>query len=132
MNDREENMSYNGFIYSWTGNPYDKWEFIENTPEAKASAIQKGADRFSTLAFESEPTEENPYPKRYGDLFIDFDSKNNIYAAIREMYDFCTYLYCDFGIDPNMFEFWLSGGKGCHLKISSTIFLEKKEAHTFP
>ena len=93
MNDREENMSYNGFIYSWTGNPYDKWEFIENTPEAKAAAIEKGADRFSILAFESEPNEENPCPMRYGDLVIDFDSKTDKYLAVEEMVLFCCYYY---------------------------------------
>ena len=75
-------MISNGFIYSWTGNANQKWEFIENTSEARENAIQNGADRFSIMVFESEPTEENPCPMKHGDLIIDFDSKKDKYFAV--------------------------------------------------
>ena len=77
------------FIYSWNRNKSNStWKFIENSSEARQKAIEEGATDFSILSFEYEPTTERPHPLRFGDLFIDFDSKKSPFLAIKEMYLF--------------------------------------------
>ena len=111
------------FIYSWNRNKSNStWKFIENSSEARQKAIEEGATDFSILSFEYEPTTERPHPLRFGDLFIDFDSKKSPFLAVKEMYLFCRYYYEVWDINPKQFIIWLSGGKGCHLQIPAIIF----------
>ena len=111
------------FIYSWNRNKSNStWKFIENSSEARQKAIEEGATDFSIFSFEYEPTTERPNPLRFGDLFIDFDSKKSPFLAIKEMYLFCRYYYEVWDINPKQFIIWLSGGKGCHLQIPAIIF----------
>lgn len=110
------------FTYCWNRNHGGNWLFIENNPEAKQKAIEEGATDFSILSFENEPTKEHPNPVRFGDLFIDFDSKQSPFSALKEMYLFCQFFYVKYDINPKQFSFWLSGGKGSHLRIPAIIF----------
>lgn len=102
--------------------PHEERHLIEDTPEAREQALREGATAFCTVSF-SEPYEEGkPEPVRYGDLYLDFDSREDPIQAIDEAVSFVKNLTMTYDIDPEMLRYWLSGGKGCHIAIPDVLY----------
>ncbi len=115
------------FIYAADPTGKLKWEFIPNTPEARTDAINRGFTAFSTYSFESEPPKSNPRgqipePMRYGDLWMDFDDKQNPANAIMQARDLLLQFIYKAGLDLSMLKIYMSGSKGCHICIPAVIF----------
>lgn len=107
------------------GNPDTKksWISIPDTPEAKAEAIEQGYTHFTTMSFEFPYEKGNAEPNRRGDLWIDFDLKDNPAEAIESARYFISKLeksYPPFARD--MVRYYISGSKGCHLCIPDIIY----------
>ena len=101
--------------------PRGSWESLSDTPEDRLKAIQNGAKHFTAYAFSEDPR-QNPNTMRFGDLTMDFDSKDDPLLAIKTAQDFVGILHARFGVYPESFRFWLSGNKGCHMVIPASLF----------
>lgn len=102
-----------------------KWQWIENTPEARQQAIQQGAMFFTTTSFAEAYAGGNgrPEPIRYGDLCLDFDDKDHPENAFAEMKALClVHLPEEFSTDPNEVRYYASGSKGFHAILPSQWF----------
>ena len=102
--------------------PHCEWHIIPNTPEDRATAIQAGATAFSTVSFSAPPEKGKPEPTRFGDLILDFDSKDDPKTAIMELIYFVEWLISEYDVNPRFLQYWISGGKGCHLLIPARMF----------
>lgn len=91
--------------------PHCEWHIIPNNPEDRATAIQAGATAFSTVSFSAPPEEGKPEPTRFGDLILDFDSKDEPNAAIMELIYFVEWLVSEYDANPHFLQYWLSGGR---------------------
>lgn len=109
------------FIFTAYGDPPHKWELISDTPEDRFSAIQNGAKHFTAYSFSQDP-KQNDHVIRYGDITMDFDSKDDPLLAVKTAQDFVGILHARFGVNPDDLRFWLSGNKGCHLSIPASLF----------
>ena len=101
-----------------------KWQAIPDTPKARESAIRQGA-MFSTWTSLSEPYkgDSHPEPIRFGDLPLDFDSKDDPDQALIDLQTLCLlYLPEYYRVDPYSLQFFLSGGKGFHAAIPAELF----------
>lgn len=112
-------------VIYWKPEPQNrKWQLIPDTEEARRLAIDKGAMFFTWISF-SEPFKGNgqPEPIRYGDMPLDFDSKQDPAKALRELRDLCLIHLPDFyDLDPYEVEFFCSGAKGFHAVIPVCLF----------
>ena len=102
--------------------PHCEWHIMPNTPEDRATAIQAGATAFSTVSFSAPPEKGKPEPTRFGDLILDFDSKDDPKTAIMELIYFVKWLISEYDVTPRFLQYWISGGKGCHLLIPARMF----------
>ena len=102
--------------------PHCEWHIIPNTPEDRATAIQAGATAFSTVNFSVPPEKGKPEPTRFGDLILDFDSKDDPKTAIMELIYFVEWLSSEYTVNTRFLQYWISGGKGCHLLIPARMF----------
>ena len=102
--------------------PHCEWHIIPNTPEDRATAIQAGATAFSTVSFSAPPEKGKPEPTRFGDLILDFDSKDDPKIAIMELIYFVKWLSSEYDVNSHFLQYWISGGKGCHLLIPARMF----------
>ena len=117
--------SYMGKKYIYWGYsdpPHGAWHLIGDTEEERAKAIQEGATAFTTMSFSFPPEEGKPEPTRFGDLILDFDSKNDPKAAIMGLIYFIEWLINEYDANPYFLQYWISGGKGCHLLIPARMF----------
>ena len=107
------------FIY-WTKDPPGKRRIIQDTAEARADAIRKGAMFFTNNSF-SEPYENSgaPEPHRWGDVPFDFDGA----GALKDARDLAlTHLPHLYGLDPYDLRYFMSGKKGLHIEIPAECF----------
>ena len=98
------------------------WKPISDTDDALTEAINAGYTAVSTMSFEYEPDKEKPEPLRKGNLFLDFDCKGNIGRAIEASKLFVRNLATRFQIHPSCLNYWMSGGKGCHIEIPNVLY----------
>lgn len=98
------------------------WQFIPHTSETLQQAIQDGYTAISTMSFEYAPEKGKPEPIRRGSLFLDFDNKNDPSRAITAARKFVELLERKLFIPPARLKYWLSGGKGCHLEVPSSLY----------
>ncbi|WP_279202489.1 DUF927 domain-containing protein [Bilophila wadsworthia] len=111
------------YIYwGYSDPPHGAWHLIGDTEEERAKAIQEGATAFTTMSFSFPPEEGKPEPTRFGDLILDFDSKNDPKAAIMGLIYFIEWLINEYDANPYFLQYWISGGKGCHLLIPARMF----------
>ena len=68
--------------------------------------------------FEEIPSEENPNPKRYGDLVFDIDTGN---TACQDAIKIIDYFESVFGVEYLQWRVYLSGKKGVHLELHDEI-----------
>lgn len=61
-------------------------------------------------------------PIRYGDLWMDFDSKDNPADAIVAAREFIKEITTLYKIDHRMIRYFLSGKKGCHICIPAKLY----------
>lgn len=114
--------SYRYTYWEHADPPHEERHLIPDTPKAREQALCEGATAFCTVSF-SEPYEKGkPEPVRYGDLYLDFDCKDNPLQAIKDAVAFVTAMLYRFDFDPNSLHYWLSGGKGCHIAIPAALF----------
>jgi len=101
-----------------------KWKIILNTKQARKQAIEQGAMFFTwTLFSESYKGNGQPEPHRWGDFPLDFDSKKDPEQALKDIKALCLlHLPELYGVDPYAIEYFLSGGKGFHGKLSAKLF----------
>ena len=109
-------------IYPGYRDPPKFGDAIPDTPEARQDALAKGATAFTTTAFEFEPVKGKREPKRFGSLYVDFDSKYGPEKAIAAARDFVHRLKDDFLVPMQMLRYWISGGKGCHIEIPAKLY----------
>ena len=109
-------------IYPGYGDPPKFGDAIPDTPEARQDALAKGATAFTTTAFEFEPVKDKQEPKRYGNLILDIDCRENWENAIQDARIIVKSLESEYGVPPKMLRYWLSGNKGCHIEIPAEIF----------
>ena len=111
------------YIYwGYSDPPHGAWHLIGDTEEERAKAIQEGATAFTTMSFSFPPEEGKPEPTRFGDLILDFDSKDDPKTAIMELIYFVEWLISEYDVNPRFLQYWISGGKGCHLLIPARMF----------
>jgi len=115
-------MTNHRFCYAVNGDiPRGAWKLIPDTPEARAEAETNGARHFSIYSFSADPGVEKDVI-RYGDLIVDFDSHEGAYAAVVAAQDFVTVLSHYYGVPYESIDYYLTGGKGCHLVIPAILF----------
>ena len=115
-------MNNQRFLYWKEEPPERKWKLIPDTPEDRASAIQRGAMFFTWCSFSHEPGDGDE-PVRFGDLPLDFDSKSDPQKALDDLRRLCLfYLPETYDIDPWDMKFYCSGSKGFHAVIPAHIF----------
>jgi hypothetical protein len=87
-----------------------------------ANQKANGALYFSyPSSFQYQPQKgEKAGPIRYGDLFIDLDSKSNPGLTLIEAQQIISHFQTVFNVDPSQWRIWLSGGKGVHLCLSAS------------
>ncbi len=118
----------NDFIYMGCADHADNtfetpWQFLPNTYEAILEGINKGYTAKSIYSLSHEPLKEKEVPLRKGDLLLDFDCKENPAEAISSARIFIyEILYRKFLVYPQDLQYWISGGKGCHIAIPSSLF----------
>lgn len=108
--------------YTIGDKPSGKWIVIEDTDSGMNSALLNNAKHILTLALEFVPQKEKSEPNRRGNLFIDFDCRNNpedAIASARELIEIIKNIY---SVDPHIFKIWMTGGKGCHIEIPSSVY----------
>ena len=114
----------NGAEQDWcvyyTPEPFEKWTGIPDTPEAREQAKKQGA-MFFTWAAHQGHLDNGKEPLRRGDLWFDFDNKENPEKAFEEANKATAYLEEVYGVDPHQIKIQLSGSKGVHLTVSSII-----------
>lgn len=104
--------------------PKDPWKLMLDTETAKKIVIRQGAMFITWTAF-SEPYKGNgnPEPKRFGDLPLDFDSKDKPEIALNDVRELCLiHLPELFDLDPYDIKFYCSGSKGFHAIIPAELF----------
>ncbi len=112
--------------------PHNAWNVIKDTPEERQQAIERGATAFSTMSFSFPPEHGKEEPMRYGDLYLDFDSKKSPEVAIMEMKTFVQDHSAYYDFDPAHLRFWISGGKGCHLCIPRALYGDEYGSQRLP
>ena len=117
-------MDKSRFVYAGIPGPGGgPWKFIEDTPESCSQAIDEGYEAFTTTSFNFEPEKGKAEPLRFGDLWLDIDSKKAPFLAViaaRMLITDCTHAYD--GFDPAMLEYFMSGSKGVHIRIPAEMF----------
>ncbi len=101
----------------------DWWKLIPDTEMARKLAIRQGAMFFTWAAIsESYKGDTHPEPIRFGDLPLDFDSKDDPEKALRDMSQLCLIHLPEFyDLDPYDIEFYCSGSKGFHAVIPAAL-----------
>ena len=111
-------------IYWKIETPQAPWNPILDTPEARGEAIERGAMFFTWASLSAPYSEENghPEPHRWGDLPLDFDSKENVQQAQNDL-RLLSFVYLPkfYEIDPYDLQYFLSGGKGFHAIIPAKL-----------
>jgi hypothetical protein len=102
-----------------------KWKEIEDTPEAREQAIDKGAMFFTTTSLEPNGTGE---PTRRGDFPFDFDCKKDPQKAFDDANKMIEYL-TQYDVDPNALALYASGAKGAHV-IAPAEIIGATDGHT--
>jgi len=103
--------------------PNSRWELMADTETAQRIVVKKGA-MFATWNAFSEPYKGNGQaePRRFGNMPLDFDSKENPEEALREMQQLCLFHLPElYNVDPYEFEFYCSGSKGFHAVIPAEL-----------
>lgn len=117
-------MATEQYIY-WKEEPDERtWKPIPDTQQARQQAIKQGAMFFTWVSL-SEVYERNgqPEPHRWGNLPLDFDSKNTPEKALQDLRTLClVHLPELFGIDPYAIEYYASGSKGFHAILPARFF----------
>lgn len=98
------------------------WMPIEDTPKTRQDAIQQGAAFFTWLAIDRLPEDGQPEPVRFGDLVLDFDSKDDPGRCLQEVRWLIQHLAEIYQLDPHCINFFASGGKGFHAVIPASVF----------
>ena len=106
-----------------------KWKPIEDTPEARQTAINKKAMFFTWMKFSKPYNESEPEPIRTGDLPLDFDDQAHPENALKDLRALCLVHLPEYGIDPYEIDYFLSGGKGFHAIIPDKC-LGSTDGHT--
>ncbi len=117
-------MSLFRYYAQQNGDKPGPWKVVENTLEDFERAKQDGAAFISTMAFEYEPEKGKPEPRRYGDLVIDFDSKEDPEIARQDCIRLVHYL-SQRGVRPELLHYHVTGNKGFHLVIPACLFWDK-------
>ena len=68
--------------------------------------------------FKEIPSEDNPNPKRFGDLVFDIDTGD---TACRDAIKIIDYFESVFGVEYQQWRIYLSGKKGVHLELPDTV-----------
>jgi hypothetical protein len=103
--------------------PNDPWKFMADTEIAQRLVVKQGAMYVTWTAF-SRPYKDNDEsePIRYGDLPLDFDSKEDPEKALKEMRELCLIHLPEFyDLDPYEIKFYCSGSKGFHAVIPAEL-----------
>ena len=111
------------YLYWKEEPPERKWKIIRDVEKDRLQAIQKGA-MFFTWTCLSEPfKDKGEEPNRWGDLPLDFDSKEDPAKALGEMRQLCLVHLPEFyEVDPYSIQFYASGSKGFHAIIPAKLF----------
>lgn len=126
-------MNSNDIRYINVGRPDPPftWKFVQDTPEERQKAIDKGFTAVSTMSFAYEPGKEGaPEPVRFGDWVLDIDYKHGPGSdsdpgpdiAIARAKDFLERLEERLQADLGGWRYFLSGRKGCHIVIPAAVF----------
>ena len=110
-------------VYYWAPMKGDKpgpWETIMASQDVFELARQKGAAFLSTMAFEYEPVKDKEEPRRYGDLVIDFDCKDDPEQARKDCVKFVNHLFGHM-VRPGELRYWITGSKGLHIIVPSYL-----------
>lgn len=113
-------------LYWKVETPQASWNLIADTPQARTRAISEGAMFFTWASLSAPYSEGNGHlePHRWGDLPLDFDSKDkeNIQQALYDLRALCfVHLPEFYDIDPYDIKYFLSGQKGFHAIIPARL-----------
>ena len=98
------------------------WKFIPYKQQNMLEAIAAGAMFTTWNQFEFEPG-NGAEPKRFGNLVLDFDDKQNPQNALQEVRALCLQHFPEiYDLDPNCIKFFVSGSKGFHAVVPSWVF----------
>lgn len=120
---REQDKYY---IYWQNADKNGKWQLIQDTPEKREQAIKQGAAYFTTMSFKNSKgyDPKKPEPIRTGNLYFDFDDKEQPENALKDMLKLVNHLQEIYSLDSYDWRFWLSGGKGFHAMIPAHVLGE--------
>lgn len=108
--------------------PERRWKEVSDNSEALAEILSKGAMFLTWTRFQNNG---QPEPHRWGDFPLDFDSKDDLIIAFREMKELClVHLPKFYGIDPYGLKFFASGSKGFHVEIPAK-FLDAEDGDPY-
>jgi putative DNA primase/helicase len=104
--------------------PKSTWELMVDAEQDLPSVVKKGAMFVTWNAFSESPKGNgHPEPIRFGDLPLDFDSKEDPEKALKDLQVLClVHLPEIYGIDPYDIKFYCSGSKGFHAVIPAELF----------
>ena len=71
--------------------------------------------------FEFPPKDHDHEPNRIADFKLDLDKDGNIPLVIEEAHKILDNLFKQYGVNPNEWRIWFSGGKGVHLEILASV-----------
>lgn len=114
------------FVYWKREKKNDSWKFIP-IEEVENVKKDKGAMFTTWMSFEKEPLDNerddiiNLAVRRYGDLPIDFDSKDDMEIA-RKAAIMVVAKFTSMGVKENDIRIFVSGGKGYHVVLDQRVF----------
>jgi hypothetical protein len=73
-------------------------------------------------SFSKEPIEGEEEPLRKGNLLLDFDSEKTPFDLIKIARAFIDSLEARYNVSGRLFNYWLSGKKGCHVEIPGVLY----------
>lgn len=114
------------YVYWKREKKNDSWKFIP-IEEIESVKNDKGAMFTTWMSFEKEPLDNerddilNLAVRRYGDLPIDFDSKEDMEIA-RKAAMLVVSKFISMGVKEKDIRIFVSGGKGYHVVLDQRIF----------
>jgi hypothetical protein len=125
LKQRHETLKAKGFFTEYQHQKQELRRFVRvGSPEA-LQAEQTARYQIYPEYFEFRPKDHDNEPNRIADFKFDLDKDGDVATPIAEAHNIIDYFHKEYGVNPNEWRIWFSGGKGVHLELpASALGLE--------
>ena len=100
---------------------HEKWQWTEDN-ELSREKFKNYRYRTIPELFEFKIEDGKPEPRRWGNFYFDLDDKDDQELTVIDARKIIEGAEADFGVPREVWQIWLSGSKGIHLKLPAHCF----------